>query len=511
MPNQIMARYKHEKGAAYVSEINFIDTTLRDGNQSLWASGIRTSEMLPALRNIDDAGFEAIEIHTPAIDKKMVRELLEDPFERLRLARECAPKTPLRIIRGRSLESFQLSPQCIEKLWCEQMAAIGISEFRTSDSSHTVAHWRRHIELARDVGINTVVNLIFSISPLHTDDYYAEKTKELAKLKPYRICIKDPGALFTPERVRTLVPRVLEHTKGIDVEFHTHCHTGLGGLCTIEAIKLGITKVNTAIPPLADGSGNPSAFEVAKNARVLGYETNLDEDKLRLVEAHFNGVVEQAGYPVGSPMPYDAAHYIHQVPGGMISNLRFQLTKAGIGERLPEVLNEIGHVRAELGYPIMVTPYSQFVGSQAVMNILSGERYATVSDEIIAYALGYWGAHECDAIDSHVRDRILDRPRARKLAQNPPEEVSLGEVRRVYGGNGVSDEEMLLRIFTGEASVNAMRTANISHDRGPPTNSITGLINYLSTEDRVGYFAIQKSGLNLVLNKSAKTPGPDIN
>ena len=159
----------------------------------------------------------------------------------------------------------------------------------------------------------------------------------------------------------------------------------------------------------------------------------------------------------------------------------------------------------------MVTPYSQFVGSQAVMNILSGERYATVSDEIIAYALGYWGAHECDAIDSHVRDRILDRPRARKLAQNPPEEVSLGEVRRVYGGNGVSDEEMLLRIFTGEASVNAMRTANISQDRGPPTNSITGLINYLSTEDRVGYFAIQKSGLNLVLNKSAKTPGPDIN
>jgi oxaloacetate decarboxylase (Na+ extruding) subunit alpha len=497
-------------GAADVSEINFVDTTVRDGNQSLWASGIRTSEMLPALRNLDDAGFEAIEIHTPAIDKKMVRELLEDPFERLRLARERAPKTPLRIIRGRSLESFQLSPECIEKLWCEQMAAIGISEFRTSDSSHTVAHWRRHIEMAREVGINTVVNLIFSISPLHTDEYYAEKAKELVKLKPYRICLKDPGALFTPERVQTLVPKILEQTKGIDVEFHTHCHTGLGGLCTIEAIKLGITKVNTAIPPLADGSGNPSAFEVAKNARVLGYETNLDEDKLRLVESHFDEVVARAGYPVGSPMPYDAAHYIHQVPGGMISNLRFQLEKAGIGEKLPEVLEEIGRVRAEFGYPIMVTPYSQFVGSQAVMNILSGERYATVSDEIIAYTLGYWGAHERDAIDPDVRDRILDRPRARKLAQNPPQEPSLNEIRRVYGGNGVSDEEMLLRIFTGEASVNAMRAANTSHDGAPPTNSITELIEYLSTEDRVGFFAIQKSGLNLVLNKPAKSADADI-
>ena len=494
-----------------MSEINFIDTTVRDGNQSLWASGIRTSEMLPALRNLDDAGFEAIEIHTPAIDKKMVRELLEDPFERLRLARERAPKTPLRIIRGRSLESFQLSPECIEKLWCQQMAAIGISEFRTSDSSHTVAHWRRHIEMARDVGINTVVNLIFSISPLHTDDYYAEKAKELVKLKPYRICIKDPGALFTPERVQTLVPKILKHTKEIDVEFHTHCHTGLGGLCTIEAIKLGITKVNTAIPPLADGSGNPSVFEVAKNARVLGYETNLDEDKLRLVEAHFNDVVERAGYPVGSPMPYDAAHYIHQVPGGMISNLRFQLTKAGISERLSEVLDEIGRVRAEFGYPIMVTPYSQFVGSQAVMNILSGERYATVSDEVIAYSLGYWGEQERDAINANVRDRILNRPRARKLAQNPPEEISLNEVRRLYGGKGISDEEMLLRVFTGEASVNAMRATNTSQVCRPPTNSITGLIDYLSTEDRVGFFAIQKSGLNLVLNKSAKAADPAIN
>ena len=194
----------------------------------------------------------------------------------------------------------------------------------------------------------------------------------------------------------------------------------------------------------------------------------------------------------------------------MISNLRFQLTKAGIGERLPEVLDEIGRVRAEFGYPIMVTPYSQFVGSQAVMNILSGDRYATVSDEIIAYSLGYWGAHERDAIDPDIRDRILDRPRARKLAQNPPEELSLNEVRRVYGGTGVSDEEMLLRIFTGEASVNAMRAANTSLDRAPPTNCITELIEYLSTEDRVGFFAIQKSGLNLVLNKSTQTADTDI-
>jgi len=235
-----------------MDDVKFVDTTVRDGQQSLWATGMRTGEMLPALPYLDRAGFEAIEIHANSFEKKMVRELLEDPFERLRLARQTVPATPLRIIRGRYLSSFQIAPRAVEEMWYERIGAYGIQEVRTSDSSNNPAGWRDHVEMARKEGIRTVLNLIFSISPRHTDDYYARKAREAAALRPYRICLKDPGALLTPDRLQTLVPAILANVGGITVEFHTHCNTGLGGLCTLEAIRLGIRTVNTAVPPLAE-------------------------------------------------------------------------------------------------------------------------------------------------------------------------------------------------------------------------------------------------------------------
>lgn len=479
-------------------EVRFVDTTVRDGQQSLWATNMRTDMMLPALGYLDRAGFEAIEIHANSFEKKMIRELLENPFERLRKAREVTQRTPLRIIRGRYLTSFQISPQSLEQLWYDRMGAYGIQEVRTSDSSHTAANWASHIAMANSAGVKTVINLIFSISPRHTDEYYAQKAAEAAALKPYRICLKDPGALLTPARLKTLVPAVLKNTGDITVEFHTHCNTGLGGLCTLEAIKLGIHTVNTAVPPMADGSSNPSTFEVARNARTLGYDTILDEECLPPVEAHLRQVAAREGFPVGTPQPYDAAHYIHQVPGGMISNLRFQLANAGIGDKVQQVLDEIGRVRADFGYPIMVTPYSQFMGAQATMNVLSGERYKAVSDEIISYALGFWGEDERDSMDPDVRDRVLDRPRARELAKHPPQEPSLAELRKLHGGAGVSDEEMMLRIFTDEESVARMKAAN----GAPPSRStqgIAGLLAELSRHEAIGFFQIRTEGLSMTM------------
>jgi oxaloacetate decarboxylase alpha subunit len=491
-----------------MDEIRFVDTTIRDGQQSLWATGMRTHAMLPAIERLDRAGFEAIEVHANSFEKKMLRELKEDPFERLRLLRARAQKTPLRIIRGRYLTSFQISPHALENLWYERMAAIGIQEMRTSDSSNNPANWKLHVDMARSHGIHTVLNLIFSISPRHTDDYYAEKAAQAAAIRPYRICLKDPGALLTPERLRTLVPAILARTGDITVEFHTHCNTGLGGLSTLEAIKLGIRTVNTAIPPMAEGSSNPSTFDVARNARVLGYRTVLDEDVLRPVEDHLRAVAAREGFPVGAPLPYDAGHYIHQVPGGMISNLRFQLGNAGLADRLPAVLEEIGRVRADFGYPIMVTPYSQFMGAQAVMNVLAGERYRTVSDEIIQYALGFWGEDEASLVDPTIRDRVLDRPRARELALSPPRQSTLAEIRARFGGPGMSDEDMLMRIFTDDETVAAMRAAGGSDLSRTPGEGIAGLIEQLSGEGRRARFIrIGMPGLALTLRRKADGSG----
>jgi oxaloacetate decarboxylase alpha subunit len=480
-----------------MTDLHFVDTTIRDGQQSLWATNMRTNTVLSVLDNLDRAGFDAIELSANSFEKKMIRELHEDPFERMKLAREIATRTPLRIIKGRYLTSFQICAPALEQLWYERIAAYGIQEVRTSDSSNNAKNWAFHVESANKVGVKTVLNLIFSISPLHTDEYYAEKAKQAAAIRPYRICLKDPGALLTPERVRTLIPAILPLIGDIPIEFHTHCNTGLGGLTTLEAIKLGIHCVNTAIPPMAEGSSNPSTFDVARNARVLGYNPVIDLELLKPVETTLRAAAKRYNMPVGVPLPYDAGHYIHQVPGGMISNLRFQLGNAGLSDRLPEVLEEIGRVREDFGYPIMVTPYSQFMGAQSVMNVLAGERYKTVSDEIIQYALGYWGDDERNAIKPDVLERLLDRPRARELAKNPPRPMTLEELRAQKGGPGVSDDELMLRFFTDADSVAAMRAAGTSVK--PRASGIAGLIEELSRHERVTHVQIQTNGMSLQL------------
>ncbi|MBI2088404.1 MAG: hypothetical protein HYT78_06615, partial [Deltaproteobacteria bacterium] len=445
-----------------MSEIRFGDTTLRDGHQSLWAEHMTGGMILPIASRIDDAGFESIEILSPSFFKKCVRELKEDPLERVRQVSRLITKTPLRGIRNRHITGFHLTPPAITALWLERLAANGIRQMRTSDPSNTPSHWREMVADAKKAGLETVVNLIFSISPKHTDEYYAARAKAAAKLDVARICLKDPGGLLTPERTQVLVPIVLKHAGKIPVELHTHCNTGLGPLCCLEAIRLGITSINTAIPPLANGSSNPSVFNVAHNARAMGYAVALDEEVIGPVEEHFTYIAKREGLPIGRPLEYDSYHPIHQVPGGMISNFRHQLAKVGMADRVQEVLEETGRVRAEFGYPIMVTPYSQFVGVQAAMNVILGERYKEVTDEVIQYGLGLWGEEEATSMEPDVRDKILSRPRAKELSKWEMAEMGLKEFREKFGGPGVSDDELLLRYFAGKEEVEAMRKA------GPP-------------------------------------------
>ena len=212
------------------------------------------------------------------------------------------------------------------------------------------------------------------------------------------------------------MPAVLNAAGGKTVELHTHCTTGLGTLCCLEAIKAGMTHINTAIPPLADGSSNPSLFNVAMNARALGYKTMINEKPLRDVADHFTACAKQDNLPIGKTPEYDYAQYVHQIPGGMISNLRHQLRRVGMENKLDQTLEEAAQVRAEFGYPIMVTPLSQFVGSQAAINVIVGERYKQVTDQTIEYAMGIWGKEGAEFMDPNVKEKILNRPRAKEIA-----------------------------------------------------------------------------------------------
>src|SRR5262245_55759047 len=485
--------------------IFFVDTTLRDGHLSLWASNMRTGMMLPVAERLDRAGFEAVEVMSSAFYKKCVRDLKGDPWERVRLLKQRLRKTPLRSIRSRSMLAFQMTPPAVADLWLERLAANGIDELRTSDPSNTPAYWQQAVKAAKRAGLKTILNIIYSISPKHTDEYFIERTRAAAKLAVERICFKDPGGLLTPEATRRLVPLILREAKDKPVEFHTHCNTGLGSLCCLEAIKLGVTLINTAIPPLADGSSNPSVFNVAMNARALGYRTMLDEEVIKPVRDHFTAVAKQENLPVGRPLEYDVFHPMHQVPGGMISNFRFQLASLGKLGKLPEVLEEVSRVRAEFGYPIMVTPYSQFFGVQAAINVMVGARYKEVTDEVLLYALGFWGEEEARSVDDNLKDRLLSTPRAKELAHMDPPALSIQEFRRKFGGESVSDDDKLLDYFAGAAAVGIMRAA-----RGRPSfkprqsASLIALIEEIGARNGPLQLSIERKGFNLRVARRAK-------
>jgi len=481
-------------------QIHFVDTTLRDGQLSLWASNMKTGMMLPIAERLDRAGFEAIEIMSSAFYKKCVRDLKDDPWERIRLLAQRIRKTPLRSIRSRSMLAFQITAPAIADLWLERLASNGINELRTSDPSNTPRFWAEAVDGAKRVGLKTILNIIYSISPKHTDEYFIERTRAAAKLDVARICFKDPGGLLTPEATRRLVPLILREANGKPVELHTHCNTGLGAICCLEAIKLGITSINTAIPPLADASSNPSLFNVAMNARALGFQTLVDEEVVKPVRTHFAMVAKQENLPVGRPLEYDAFHPLHQVPGGMISNFRFQLGNLGKLDKLPEVLEEVIRVRAEFGYPIMVTPYSQFFGVQAAINVMVGARYREVTDEVLLYALGFWGEEEAQSIEANLKDRLLSSPRAKELAKFRIPEISVKEFRAKFGAS-MSDDDKLLNFFAGEESLQSMKAAGAPKDYVAANMPLIDLIDQVAQRKQSSQIYIHKNGVSLRLER----------
>ncbi len=480
-------------------EVRFVDTTLRDGQQSLWAYGMRTGMMLPIAASMDEAGFEAMEFGAPIELAKCVRELHENPWERYRLFIAQIKKTPLRLIHG-TRSGFTIYPHAVHELYDRCMAAVGITQARISDSWNDAADWAWRIKQARKAGLKPIINLIYTVSPRHTDEYYAQRTREALRLNVYRVCLKDPGGILTPERTKTLAPAVLAAANGTTAELHTHCTTGLGTLCCLEAIQAGMTSINTAIPPLADASSNPSVFNVAMNARAMGYQPLLDERPIRGVATHFTAVAKQEHLPIGKTPEYDYAQYVHQIPGGMISNLRHQLRRVGMENKIDQTLEEAAQVRADFGYPIMVTPLSQFVGSQAAINVIIGERYKQVTDQTIEYAIGVWGKEGAILMNGNVKDKILARPRAREITERKLPQQNLQQLRRKHGGPGVSDEEILLRFLTSKDEVDKMHAAGPARHY-TAQNSLLTLIEELTKQSHRNAVYIQKGALSLRLEK----------
>jgi oxaloacetate decarboxylase alpha subunit len=454
----------------------------------------------PICEQLDEAGFEAVELGGPIELPKCVKELREDPWERYRLVIPKFKRTPLRLVHG-TRSGFAIFPDALHQLFDTCMANVGVKEVRISDSWNDAKDWAWRVQQAKTAGLKPIINLIYTVSPRHTDEYYANKIREAIALGIYRVIFKDPGGILTPERTRTVVPAVLKAAGKTTVELHTHCTTGLGILCCLEAIKAGMVHINAAVPPLANGSGNPSIFAVAANARALGYTTMVNEQPLHQVSKFLTACAKRENLPIGKTPEYDYAQYVHQIPGGMISNLRYQLARVGMEHKLEQTLDEAAQVRAEFGYPIMVTPLSQFVGSQAAINVITGARYKEVTDQTIEYAMGIWGKEGAAYMDANVKDTVLNRPRAREIAERPHPADSLQDLRRKYGGPGVSDEEVLLRFFSSKQDVETMKAAGAPRSYTTSGNPLVSLVEELAKRPRRNSVYIRRGDLALRLEK----------
>jgi len=486
-------------------KVDFVDTTLRDGSQSLWASGMRSGMMEAVADDLDKVGFKFIEIPTNSIFfKKIVRDLKEDPWALMRTLAEKMPDTDTGSMSANlNINAFGTpTPRVVGKLFYKLLAEMGAlrrSQMVANTADQISRDFAELEELFRPLGVKMVPAIAFTISPRHTNEYFAEKTRQCAEFKPDAIYIKDPGGLMTVDRLRELAPVMLEAAGGIPLELHSHCTVGVAPQVYMEALELGIPALHTGIPPLAEGSAQPSVFQTVLNARALGHEVDLDMDRLQRTSAKLTGFAKMDGMPIGQPMPYDRAQYIHQIPGGVISNLRHQLKAIGMAERVDEVIEESIKVKAEMGYPMMITPFSQYVCTQAAMNLQTGERYKMVLDEVILFAMGRYGEDSgYQHMDENLRDRLLGSKRAAELAAKSDDralkEMTSKEARALYGGPDMSDEELVLRAImqgtTGD--IDAMRAAGPWRRYDGADPALTRLLQHFSRSENVRFMEIRK-------------------
>lgn len=438
--------------------VRLIDVTLRDAHQCLWATRMTTGMMRDIAPLLDRAGFEAIDLVGGAVFDVCVRYLREDPWERMRILSRWVTETPLIIhTRGQSLFTFDFFADDVVALTAERFVANGMRYHTVYDALNDIRNLEIPVTAAKRLGLYVVGGLVYTYSPVHTDAYYAKKAKELIALGIDSVFIKDPSGLLTPERAVTLVTALKRVVGALPLQLHSHCLTGLAPYVALQAVQHGVEIIHTATSTLANGASHPATEEITENLRRLGHTVPVDLAPVGQVADRLAFIAAREGKPIGAPVDYDEFHFHHQVPGGMISNLEYLLSTFGMEGRLQEILEEAGRVRADLGYPIVVSPFAQYIMTQAVLNVVGGERYASVPDEVRRYVTGGYGEIAGD-IDLDLYDRISggrEPVTERPGALVPP---ALDKVRAEFGPFE-SDDDLLLAAFYAKSEYSALKEA----------------------------------------------------
>ncbi len=441
-----------------MAHIEFLDETMRDGQQSLWGMRMQAGMALPVAPLIDRVGYRVVDLTGSSLFEVLIRHCQEDPWEGLDLLVAAMPNSKIRGgMRSNASVTFGVTPDALMDVWMRQLCVHGCRSFWIYDVLFNIDKMHRLAKVAKAYDAEVAGAIMFTLSPVHTDAYYADKADKIsASPEIDTILLYDTAGVLDPDRMRTLVPAIMAKARGKPIEFHSNNILGASGIAYVEAIKLGIRILHTACGPMANGPSVPSVEVMARNIELMGHTHDLDTTLLPEIGGHFERVAAAAGFPVGVPQEYDLFSIQHQIPGGMMGTLKAQLVQHKMEDKLDEVLAETGRVRRELGYPGMATPFSQLVGTLAVLNIVTGARYSIIPDEVIQYAGEHYGKPVAP-IDPDVLDKIMAAPRAKEVLAAPPEQPTVEELRKRYGTE--DDDELILRALVPGPDIEKMRAA----------------------------------------------------
>jgi len=406
-----------------MKKVNITDTILRDAHQSLAATRMRTDEMLPVLDKLDKVGYFSLEVWGGATFDACLRYLNEDPWERLRVLREAMPNTRLQmLLRGQNILGYKHYADDVVDEFVKKSIENGIDIIRIFDALNDVRNMKQAIESTKKYGGLAEVAMSYTISPVHTLDYFVDLAVKLEKMGADIICIKDMANLLLPYTAYELVKRLKQVLK-VPVHLHTHNTTGTGDMVNLKAIEAGVDIIDTALSPLGNGTSQPATESIVATLQGTEYDTGLDLSLLTEIAEHFKGVAERLkadGFINEKVLGVDVRTLLYQVPGGMLSNLVSQLKQQGAVNRFEEVLAEVPRVREDFGYPPLVTPTSQIVGTQAVLNVLTGERYKMVTNESKALLRGEYGQLPAP-VNPEVRKKCIGD--AKVITHRPADDI----------------------------------------------------------------------------------------
>lgn len=425
--------------------VKITETALRDGHQSLIATRLKTSEILKIVEEMDQVGYHALEVWGGATFDSCLRFLNEDPWERLRQIRKRVKNTKLQmLLRGQNILGYKHYPDDIVELFVQKSIENGIDIIRIFDALNDLRNLKTAVDATIKHGGHCQIAISYTTSEVHTIDYYVDLSVEIEKMGAHSICIKDMAGVLLPHDAFELVTKMKEKIT-VPIELHTHQTSGTGGMTLLKAVEAGVDIIDTAISPLSGGTSQPATESMFYALKDTTFDTGLDVNKMNKITEYFTGIRNsylEEGILNPKALMTNPNILKYQVPGGMLSNLMSQLEKQGAFDKYEDVLKEVPKVRAELGYPPLVTPMSQMVGTQAVMNVMTGERYKVIPNEIKDYVRGLYGKAPVE-ISEEIKTKIIGKE---KVIENRPADdlkPMFESIKSEFGDLAKTTEELL--------------------------------------------------------------------